>query len=134
MPLTPVYILIDNNNNKNSKIITMTSEAGSGLGSRLEGEPPPFLSTNAYSEVDMQSNHQNQADMGNTNSSKADMGGSRPSKSSLADMEKMRKEIKQLQEKRAAAMMNEVVELQSERDTALGRVKILKQTLEGKSL
>lgn len=130
MPLTPVYILTDNNNNKNSKIITMTSEAGSGLGSRLEGEPPPFLSTNAY----MQSNHQNQADMGNTNSSKADMRGSRPSKSSLADMEKMRKEIKQLQEKRAAAMMNEVVELQSERDTALGRVKILKQTLEGKSL
>ena len=51
--------------------------------------------------------------------------------SSLADMEQMRREIRQLQEKRSAAMMNEVVELQRERDTAVGRVKILKQTLEG---
>lgn len=52
--------------------------------------------------------------------------------SSLAHMEKMRQEIRQLQEKRAAAMMNEVVELQRERDTAVGRVKIMKQTLEGR--
>lgn len=53
------------------------------------------------------------------------------SKNSLADMDKMRREIKQLQEKRATAMMNEVVDLQRERDTALGRVKLLKQALEG---
>lgn len=46
-------------------------------------------------------------------------------------LDKMRKEIRQLQEKRAAAMMNEVVELQRERDTAVARVKILKQSLEG---
>ena len=51
---------------------------------------------------------------------------------SFSDVEKMRREIRQLQEKRAAAMMNEVVELQRERDTAVARVKILKQTLEGK--
>ena len=50
---------------------------------------------------------------------------------SLAEMERVRKEIRQLQEKRAAAMMNEVVELQRERDSALGRIKILRQTLEG---
>lgn len=55
-----------------------------------------------------------------------------PRKRSLADMEKMRAEIRQLQEKRAAAMMNEVVELQKERNTALGRIKQLKETVEGK--
>lgn len=54
-------------------------------------------------------------------------------KNSLEEVEKMRREIRQLQEKRAAAMMNEVVELQRERDTAIARVKILKQSLEGKS-
>ncbi len=48
-------------------------------------------------------------------------------------MERMRKEIRQLQEKRAAAMMNEVVEMQRERDMAVGRVKILTQTLEGRT-
>ncbi len=53
------------------------------------------------------------------------------SERSLEDMERMRKEIRQLQEKRAAAMMNEVVEMQRERDMAVGRVKILTQTLEG---
>ena len=55
-----------------------------------------------------------------------------PRKRSLADMEKMRAEIRQLQEKRAAAMMNEVVDLQRERNTALGRVKLLKETVEGR--
>lgn len=54
-----------------------------------------------------------------------------PRKRSLADMEKVRAEIRQLQEKRAAAMMNEVVDLQNERNTALGRVKQLKETVEG---
>ena len=52
--------------------------------------------------------------------------------SSLAEMERMRKEIRQLQEKRAAAMMNEVVELQREKDAALGRIKLLRQSLEGR--
>ncbi len=52
--------------------------------------------------------------------------------SSVAEMDRVRKEIRQLQEKRAAAMMNEVVELQRERDTALGRIRILQQTLEGR--
>lgn len=50
----------------------------------------------------------------------------------LAEVDKMRSQIRQLQEKRSAAMMNEVVELQKERDIAVGRVKILKQTLEGR--
>jgi len=53
-------------------------------------------------------------------------------KNSLADVERVRKEIQQLQERRAAAMMSELAELQRERDTAVGRVKLLKETVEGK--
>lgn len=51
---------------------------------------------------------------------------------SLVDMEdRMREEIRQLQERRAAAMMNEIIDLQRERDLAMGRVKTLKKTVEG---
>ena len=52
-------------------------------------------------------------------------------KSSFGEVDKMRREIRQLQEKRTAAMMNEVIELQRERDMATGMVKMLKQTMEG---
>ena len=49
------------------------------------------------------------------------------------DMEQiMREQIRILQEQRAAVMMNEVIELQRERDLALGRVKSLKKCIEGK--
>lgn len=44
--------------------------------------------------------------------------------------EKMRQQIKKLQEQRAAAMMNEMMDLQKERDVALSRVKMLKKTVE----
>ena len=71
------------------------------------------------------------ADQGNSQLEDMAVSISEHEKRSLADVEKMRKEIHTLQEKRAAAMMNEVVELQKERDVATGRVKILKQTLEG---
>ena len=51
---------------------------------------------------------------------------------SLLDMEeRMREEIRQLQEQRAAAMMHEIINLQRERDLAMGRVKTLKKTVEG---
>lgn len=51
---------------------------------------------------------------------------------SIVDMEKkMREQIRILQEQRAAVMMNEVIELQRERDLALGRVKTLKNTIQG---
>ena len=50
---------------------------------------------------------------------------------SYAEMEeKMRQQIKKLQEQRAAAMMNEMMDLQKERDIALSRVKMLKKTVE----
>ena len=50
---------------------------------------------------------------------------------SYAEMEeKMRQQIKKLQEQRAAAMMNELMDLQKERDIALSRVKMLKKTVE----
>jgi chorismate synthase len=52
-------------------------------------------------------------------------------KYSLEDMEKLRSEIRQLQEKRIATMMNDLAEMQHERNTALGEVKILTQTLKG---
>lgn len=46
----------------------------------------------------------------------------------LSDMEeRMRTEIRTLQEQRAATMMAEVVDLQRERDLALGRIKALKK-------
>jgi hypothetical protein len=50
---------------------------------------------------------------------------------SYAEMEeKMRQQIQKLQEQRAAAMMNELMDLQKERDVALSRVKMLKKTVE----
>lgn len=50
---------------------------------------------------------------------------------SYAEMEeKMRQQIKKLQEQRAAAMMNELMDLQKERDIALSRIKMLKKTVE----
>lgn len=64
-------------------------------------------------------------------SSSPSSSGRQHQKYTLEDMEKMRKEIRQLQEKRAETMMNEMVELQRERNTALGKVKILTQTMEG---
>ena len=52
----------------------------------------------------------------------------------MMDMEQvMREQIRILQEQRAAVMMNEVIELQRERDLALGRVKTLKKNIEGKT-
>lgn len=40
---------------------------------------------------------------------------------------KMREQIKELQERRAAAMMNEIADLQRERDIALSRLKTLEE-------
>lgn len=42
---------------------------------------------------------------------------------------KMREQIKELQEKRAAAMMNEITELQRDRDIALSRLKQLEKII-----
>lgn len=42
---------------------------------------------------------------------------------------KMREQIKELQEKRAAAMMNEITELQRDRDIALSRLKQLEKVI-----
>ena len=42
-------------------------------------------------------------------------------------------EIRELQEQRAAAMMAEIVELQKERDVALGKVKRLEKRVKGES-
>lgn len=51
---------------------------------------------------------------------------------SYTEMEKsMREQIRILQEQRAAAMMNEMIDLQKERDIALSRIKILKKSVEG---
>ncbi len=51
---------------------------------------------------------------------------------SMIDMElKMREQIRLLQEQRAAVMMEEVIDLQRERDLALGRIKIFKKNIEG---
>ena len=44
----------------------------------------------------------------------------------------MREEIRELQEQRAAAMMTEIVELEKERDLALGKVKRLEKKVKGK--
>ncbi len=50
----------------------------------------------------------------------------------VAAMEqKMREQIRLLQEHRAAVMMEEVIDLQRERDLALGRIKTLKKNMEG---
>ena len=48
--------------------------------------------------------------------------------------DKMREQIKLLQEQRAAAMMNELIDLQKERDIALSRIKMLKKSVESKPL
>ena len=45
--------------------------------------------------------------------------------------EALRKRVRELQEQRAAAMMTEVVELQKERDLALGKVKRLERKVKG---
>jgi hypothetical protein len=45
--------------------------------------------------------------------------------------ETMREEIRELQEQRAAAMMTEIVELQKERDLALGRAKRMEKKVKG---
>ncbi len=45
--------------------------------------------------------------------------------------QKMREQIRLLQEHRAAVMMEEVIDLQRERDLALGRIKTLKKNMEG---
>lgn len=51
---------------------------------------------------------------------------------SYTEMEKnMREQIRILQEQRATAMMNEMVDLQKERDIALSRIKMLKKSVEG---
>lgn len=51
---------------------------------------------------------------------------------SLVVMEEaMREEIRELQEQRAAAMMSEIVELQKERDLALGKTKRLEKKVKG---
>ena len=51
---------------------------------------------------------------------------------SYTEMEKsMREQIRILQEQRAAAMMNEMIDLQKERDIALSRIKLLKKSVEG---
>ena len=52
-------------------------------------------------------------------------------RSLLAMEETMREEIRELQEQRAAAMMTEIVELQKERDLALGKVKRLEKKVKG---
>ncbi len=55
-----------------------------------------------------------------------------PQSNSMTDMElKMREQIRILQEQRAAVMMEEVIDLQRERDLALGRIKVLKKSIEG---
>ena len=46
--------------------------------------------------------------------------------------EALRKRVRELQEQRAAAMMTEVVELQKERDLALGKVKRLERKVKGR--
>lgn len=46
----------------------------------------------------------------------------------------MREEIRELQERRAAAMMSEIVELQKERDLAVGKTKRLETKLKGKGV
>ena len=54
---------------------------------------------------------------------------------SLMEMEVvMREQIRVLQEQRAAAMMNEVVELQRERDLAMGRVRRLERSVAGEGV
>ena len=53
-------------------------------------------------------------------------------KASLVEMEvMMREQIRALQEQRAAAMMGEVVELQREKDLAMGRVRRLERSVAG---
>ena len=53
-------------------------------------------------------------------------------RASLVEMEVvMREQIRALQEQRAAAMMTEVVELQRERDLAMGRVRRLERSVAG---
>ena len=54
-------------------------------------------------------------------------------RSLLAMEETMREEIRELQEQRAAAMMTEIVELQKERDLALGKAKRLEKKVKGKA-
>ena len=44
----------------------------------------------------------------------------------------MRQEIRELQEERAAAMMAEILDLQRERDLALGKVGRLEKKVAGK--
>lgn len=54
---------------------------------------------------------------------------------SYTEMEgKMREQIKLLQEQRAAAIMNEMIDLQKERDIALSRIKMLKKSVESMTL
>lgn len=55
-------------------------------------------------------------------------------RSLIAMEETMREKIRELQEQRAAAMMTEIVELQKERDLALGKVKRLENKLKGGNL
>ena len=51
---------------------------------------------------------------------------------SYSEMEgKMREQIRTLQEQRAVVMMNELIDLQKERDIALSRIKMLKKSVEG---
>ena len=54
-------------------------------------------------------------------------------RSLLAMEETMREEIRELQEQRAAAMMTEIVELQKERDLALGKAKRLEKKVKGQT-
>lgn len=55
-------------------------------------------------------------------------------RSLVAMEETMREKIRELQEQRAAAMMTEIVELQKERDLALGKVKRLENKVQGNQL
>ena len=45
--------------------------------------------------------------------------------------ERMREQIKVLQEERAAAMMTEIVDLQREKDVALGKMKKMERSVAG---
>lgn len=52
-------------------------------------------------------------------------------KGHLADVEEMRVQISKLQEQKAEALNRQVVELQTENDKVVGRMKLLQKTLEG---
>ena len=48
-----------------------------------------------------------------------------------SDMDKVREEVRALQEQRATVLMYEIAELQKERDIAAGRIRRLERTVLG---